>query len=133
MPVAMNALERNKQNVTQFYDLMFNKCRPREAAQRFMAKWFTQHNPAMADGPEAFIRFYDQLAIDHPGKRVEFKRVIAEGDLVVLHCRHKWADGPEFASVEIYRLNDEGMIEEHWDVIQKVPDPEKTANTNSMF
>ena len=127
----MTSLERNKQNVTQFYELMFNKCRPREAAERFMGKWFTQHNPLMTDGPESFIRFYEKLAIDYPGKRVEFKRVIAEGDLVVVHCRHKWPDGPEWACIEIFRMDDQGMIVEHWDVLQRVPD--KAVNTNTMF
>jgi predicted SnoaL-like aldol condensation-catalyzing enzyme len=127
----MNVLERNKQNVLQFYELMFNKCRPREAAERFMGKWFTQHNPAMSDGPEAFVRFYEKLAIEHPGKKAWFKRVIAEGDLVVVHCLQKWSEGPEWASIDIYRLDENGMIVEHWNVIQRVP--EKAANTNTMF
>ena len=127
----MTDLERNKQNVTQFYELMYNRSRPREAAERFLGKWFTQHNPGLADGAAAFVRFYEQFALDHPSKHVTIRRVIAEGDLVVLHCYHKLASEVEWASIEIFRLDDDGQIVEHWDVVQRIP--EKGANTNTMF
>lgn len=127
----MSDLERNKMNVTEFYELMFNKGKPRVAIERFAARWFTQHSPAIADGPEAFIRFYENLAEQYPTKRAEFKRIMAEGDYVVLHSHHKWPGGHEFACVDIFRMDSAGMIIEHWDVMQRVP--EKPANTNSMF
>ena len=41
----MSNLERNKRNVTAFYDLMFNQCRPREAIERYAGAQYTQHNP----------------------------------------------------------------------------------------
>lgn len=46
----MPDLERNKQNVMAFYDLMFNECRPREAIERYAGDRYIQHNPGVADG-----------------------------------------------------------------------------------
>jgi predicted SnoaL-like aldol condensation-catalyzing enzyme len=43
-------LERNKQAVVGFYDLMFNQCRPAEAIERYAGDTYIQHNPAVGDG-----------------------------------------------------------------------------------
>ena len=59
---------------------------------------------------------------------VEVHRTIAEGDLVAVHSHYKpW----NTAAVDIFRLNDEGKIVEHGDVLQPIPDV--TANGNDMF
>ena len=124
-------LERNKSNAQAFYDLMFNQCKPREAIARYAGDEYIQHNPHVGDGKEAFIVYFEKMGAEYPGKKTNFKRAIAEGDYVVLHCHQEWPGDDDYAGIDIFRLDDDGKVVEHWDVLQVVPAESK--NDNGLF
>lgn len=68
---------------------------------------------------------------EYPDLKLDIKRVLAEGDLVVTHSHLVLEPGtPGRALADFFRVED-GKVVEHWDVIQEIPDA--SANENGMF
>ena len=121
--------EKNKQIVTTAYQRIFGDL-DTTAVDDYMSKDFIQHNPTIADGPEgvkALVKMLVSKGI--PKQKIEFKHIIAEGDIVILHSRYGMA-GKEWRFIDIYRVTN-SKIAEHWDAMMQMPD--KRANSNPMF
>jgi predicted SnoaL-like aldol condensation-catalyzing enzyme len=124
-------LEKNKKNAMAFYSLTFNDNKPAQAIEQYVGDVYVQHNPHVPDGKQAFIDYFTRMAADYPGKKVAFKRAIAEGNFVVLHCYQTWPNDSDYASIDIFGFDEHGKIVEHWDVLQVIP--ETAAHDNTMF
>ena len=123
-------LERNKQNAIAFYQMAYDG-NPRKAVDLYVGNQYIQHNPAVEDGKEGFIRYFDRMAKEYPDKSVKFVRAIAEGDLVALHTHQIWPGDQEYVTMNFFRFDEQGKIVEHWDAIQEIP--ERSANENKMY
>jgi predicted SnoaL-like aldol condensation-catalyzing enzyme len=130
-PAKDKQLETNKSIVRDYYNMAFNLQKPEEAVSRYLHSSYRQHNPGAGDGAAPFIAFAKGFLKAYPDLHFDFKRMVAEGDLVVVHSHLTLKPGDRgSAVVDIFRLEN-GKIAEHWDVVQEVP--EKSANDNTMF
>ena len=127
----MNQQDKNKETAIKFYDLMFNQNNPKLAVENYVGETYTQHNPMVEDGKDAFISYFEEMAKECPDKEVRIHKVIAEDDFVVLHCQQFWPGQDNWAGIDIFKFDQNGKIIEHWDVLQTIPNQAK--NSNSMF
>ena len=119
----------NKQIVTDAYQRIFGDL-DTSAVDDCMSKDFIQHNPTIADGPEGVKQLLEMLISQGvPKQKIEFKHVVADGDIVMLHSRYEMA-GKEWRFIDIYRV-EIGKLAEHWDAMMQAPDTR--ANNNPMF
>lgn len=122
--------EANRELVVEFYERFFNDHETEQAGE-VIAEDYIQHNPDVPDGKEPFVSYFTGFFAENPDSRAEIKRSATDGDLVWLHVHSTNGDDDAGeAVVDIFRV-EEGMIVEHWDVIQAVPD--EAANDNTMF
>ena len=124
-------LERNKRFVAEFYDIIINQ-KDFEKAKPYMGPRYRQHNPLVKDYPEGLGEFIEFLKTNAPEAHSEILASFAEGDYVILHVHSlRQPNTRGRAIIEIFRLNEDGLVDEHWDVIQEIP--ETSANPNGMF
>jgi predicted SnoaL-like aldol condensation-catalyzing enzyme len=128
---ATRTSDANKKTVAAFYNMAFNLHQPKEAMEKYVGEKYVQHNPFVADGKQPFIDFFLEFYKKYPAAHTDIKRILADGDLVVVHTHSKIDDHDLGRAVmDIFRIEN-GKIVEHWDVSQNIP--EKSANDNTMF
>ncbi len=123
-------LEINKQNAIAFYKTAYLGD-PTTAIATYVGDEYIQHNPLVANGKQAFIDYFDEMAQDYPEKTIKFVRAVAEGDLVALHTHQVWPGNDQYVTMDFFRFDTNGKIVEHWDSIQQIP--ETTLNGNTMY
>ena len=119
--------EVNKQNAIAFYRTAYLGS-PGKAVEEYVGAEYIQHNPAVADGKQGFVDYFEKMHREYPDKSIEFVRATAEGDLVALHTHQTWPDNIEYVTMDFFRFDDNGKIIEHWDSIQEIPKETKSGN-----
>jgi len=123
-------LAANKKLVLAFYEQIIGR-KDFDGALKYMGATYKQHAPYAADGHAGLRAWLAGFKAAFPKHRYEVKRVLAEGDYVMLHLHGMGGPNPHGESVvDIFRVEN-GKVVEHWDVIQDIP--EKAANANGMF
>ena len=123
-------MKQNKENAIAFYKTAYEG-NPKEAIEKFVGDNYTQHNPAVANGKQRFIDYFERMAKDYPDKSIEFVRAIAQDDLVALHTHQIWPGNDQYVTMDFFRFDNNGKIIEHWDSIQQIP--QDSANDNTMY
>ena len=101
------------------------------AVDRFISPGYIQHNQKAEPGRDGLKRFLDMIRAETPEAVHDIKRAFVDGDHVIVHYHvRRWPGDLGWAVIDIFRVED-GLIAEHWDVMQDVI--EGGPNPNSPF
>lgn len=126
-------MERNKKNVVEFYNAVLNE-KNFDKAATYVGATYIQHNPIGADGLEGIKGFINFLRDKFPNNKSEIKRVFADGNYVIVHVHAVREPGQRGNAIfDLFRMDDNGKVLEHWDAVQPIPDPANAMNKNGMF
>jgi len=90
------------------------------AVDRFISPGYIQHNQLAEPGREGLKRFLDTIRAETPEAVHDVKRAFVDGDHVTVHYHVRRRPGDNgWAVIDIFRLEN-GLIAEHWDVMQDV-------------
>jgi predicted SnoaL-like aldol condensation-catalyzing enzyme len=121
--------EKNKALVLEAFDTLFNK-RDYAAAQRYWSPKYIQHSAHIEPGRDGLFNLIKSIP---PTLKYEPGVTVAEGDLVIVHGRFSGFGGPvNWIAADIVRIKD-GVLVEHWDVIQDEATREQSKSGNPMF
>ena len=121
--------EKNKDLVVRAFDALFNK-RDYAAAEKFWSPHYIQHSAHIAPGREGLFNLIKNTP---PTLRYEHGAVVADGDFVMLHGRFSGMGLPvNWIAADILRIED-GVLAEHWDVIQDEASRSSSKSGLPMF
>ena len=127
--MAQSIQERNKALVLQAFDLLFNK-RDYDAAEKHWSPNYMQHSAHIAPGRDGLFDLIKSLP---PTLKYEAGVIVAEGDIVIVHGRFSGFGAPvNWIAADILRIQD-GILAEHWDVIQDEASIEQSKSGMPMF
>jgi predicted SnoaL-like aldol condensation-catalyzing enzyme len=121
--------EKNKALVLEAFETLFNK-RDYAAAERYWSRDYIQHSAHIAPGREGLFNLVKSIP---PTLKYEPGVIVAEGDFVIVHGRFSDFGLPvNWIATDILRIED-GILVEHWDVIQDEATQEQSKSGNPMF
>ena len=121
--------ERNKALVLEAFDTLFNK-RDYAVAERYWSPDYIQHSAHIEPGREGLFNLIKGMP---PTLQYEAGTMVADGDFVIVHGRFSGFGAPvNWIAADILRLED-GLLAEHWDVIQDEATKEQSKSGNPMF
>ena len=121
--------EANKALVIEAFDTLFNQ-RDYATAERFWSAQYIQHSAHIGPGREGLF----ELIKSTPATlKWEHGIILAEDNYVIVHSRYSGIGLPAaWIVLDIVRIND-GILVEHWDVIQDEATKEQSKSGNPMF
>lgn len=120
----------NLRLVLDMFDQVLNAM-DADAVDRFIAPDYIQHNQSVGPGVEPLKELLRFIRKETPQAVHDVKRAFVDGDHVIVHYHvRRWPDDLGWAVIDIFRI-EKGMIAEHWDVLQNLP--ESSPNPNSPF
>ena len=121
--------EQNKTTVLKAFDTLFNK-RDYAAAERFWSPNYIQHSAHIAPGRDGL---FNLIKAAPPSLKYEPGVILSEGDYVIVHGRFSNIGLPvNWIASDVVRLKD-GILVEHWDVIQDEATEQQSKSGNPMF
>jgi predicted SnoaL-like aldol condensation-catalyzing enzyme len=121
--------EKNKALVLAAFDTLFNK-RDYVAAECYWSPHYIQHSAHIAPGRDGL---FDLIKSIPPTLQYEPGMIVAEGDFVIVHGRFSGFGAPvNWIAADIVRIHD-GILVEHWDVIQDEATEEQSKSGAAMF
>jgi predicted SnoaL-like aldol condensation-catalyzing enzyme len=120
---------KNKAIVLEAFETLFNK-RDYAAAERFWSPNYIQHSAHIAPSREGLFNLIKSLP---PTLKYEPGTIVAEGDFVIVHGRFSGFGAPvNWIAADILRVQN-GILAEHWDVIQDEAAEEQSKSGAPMF
>ena len=119
---------RNKTLVVKAFDTLFNK-RDYAAAEKLWSAHYIQHSAHIEPGREGLFNLVKTLP---PTLKYEPGTIVADGDVVIVHGRFSGFLPVNWIAADILRIED-GMLVEHWDVIQDEATREESKSKAPMF
>ena len=121
--------ERNKARVLEAFETLFNK-RDYAAAEKYWSPNYIQHSAHIEPGRDGL---FNLIKTSPPSLRYEHGLIMTEGDFVVVHGRYSNTGLPaNWIVADIVRIEN-GLLAEHWDVIQDEATREQSKSGNPMF
>ena len=120
--------ERNKRLVLDAFDTLFNK-RDYGAAEKFWSPNYIQHSAHIPPGRDGLFNLVKTLP---PTLKYEHGTIVADGEFVIIHGRFSGFLPVNWIAADILHIND-GVLVEHWDVIQDEATKEQSKSGLPMF